>query len=62
MRREKLEEDKEHGQQFNYRLIFRTSEVSLVCTFWGAHVAVRGPARTFYVLGPCLNLHLCCLQ
>lgn len=29
LRREKLEEDKEHGQQFNYRLIFRTSEVSL---------------------------------
>lgn len=32
MRREKLEEDKEHGQQFNYRLIFRTSEVSLFHT------------------------------
>lgn len=30
LRREKLEEDKEHGQQYNYRLIFRTSEVSLV--------------------------------
>lgn len=29
LRREKLEEDKEHGQQYNYRLIFRTSEVSL---------------------------------
>lgn len=28
LRREKLEEDKEHGQQYNYRLIFRTSEVS----------------------------------
>lgn len=27
LRREKLEEDKEHGQQYNYRLIFRTSEV-----------------------------------
>lgn len=27
MRREKLEEDKEHGQQYNYRVIFRTSEV-----------------------------------
>lgn len=52
MRREKLEEDKEHGQQFNYRLIFRTSEVSLVCTFWEAHVVVRGPTRTFHVIGP----------
>lgn len=30
LRREKLEEDKEHGQQYNYRLIFRTSEVSLL--------------------------------
>lgn len=28
LRREKLDEDKEHGQQYNYRLIFRTSEVS----------------------------------
>jgi len=28
LRREKLEEDKEHGQQYNYRLIFRTREVS----------------------------------
>lgn len=28
LRREKLEEDKEHGQQYNYRIIFRTSEVS----------------------------------
>uniref|UniRef100_H2ULQ9 Signal induced proliferation associated 1 like 1 n=1 Tax=Takifugu rubripes TaxID=31033 RepID=H2ULQ9_TAKRU len=28
VRREKLEEDKEHGQQFNYRLIFRTSELT----------------------------------
>lgn len=28
LRREKLEEDKEHGQQYSYRLIFRTSEVS----------------------------------
>lgn len=27
MRREKLEEDKEHGQQYNYRIIFRTSEL-----------------------------------
>ncbi|XP_041827409.1 signal-induced proliferation-associated 1-like protein 1 [Melanotaenia boesemani] len=27
LRREKLEEDKEHGQQYNYRLIFRTSEL-----------------------------------
>ncbi|KAM9355148.1 signal-induced proliferation-associated 1-like protein 1 isoform 1-T4 [Pholidichthys leucotaenia] len=26
--REKLEEDKEHGQQYNYRLIFRTSELT----------------------------------
>lgn len=30
LRREKLEEDKEHGQQYNYRLIFRTSEVSVL--------------------------------
>lgn len=45
VRREKLEEDKEHGQQFNYRLIFRTSEVSLVCT-WEAHVvALEGPFK-----------------
>lgn len=29
LRREKLEEEKEHGHQYNYRLIFRTSEVSL---------------------------------
>lgn len=28
LRREKLEDEKEHGQQYNYRLIFRTSEVS----------------------------------
>ncbi|XP_061552312.1 signal-induced proliferation-associated 1-like protein 1 isoform X1 [Phycodurus eques] len=28
VRREKLEEDKEHGQQYNYRLIFRTSELT----------------------------------
>uniref|UniRef100_A0A667YAS7 Signal induced proliferation associated 1 like 1 n=1 Tax=Myripristis murdjan TaxID=586833 RepID=A0A667YAS7_9TELE len=28
LRREKLEEDKEHGQQYNYRLIFRTSELT----------------------------------
>lgn len=35
LRREKLEEDKEHGQQYNYRIIFRTSEVSLLplCAF-----------------------------
>lgn len=29
IRREKLEDHKEHGQQYNYRIIFRTSEVSL---------------------------------
>ncbi|KAK5857282.1 hypothetical protein PBY51_010537 [Eleginops maclovinus] len=28
LRREKLEEDKEHGQQYSYRLIFRTSELT----------------------------------
>uniref|UniRef100_A0A671WL70 Signal induced proliferation associated 1 like 1 n=1 Tax=Sparus aurata TaxID=8175 RepID=A0A671WL70_SPAAU len=28
LRREKLEEDKDHGQQYNYRLIFRTSELT----------------------------------
>ncbi|XP_076017707.1 signal-induced proliferation-associated 1-like protein 1 [Genypterus blacodes] len=28
LRREKLEEEKEHGQQYNYRLIFRTSELT----------------------------------
>ncbi|XP_036397637.1 signal-induced proliferation-associated 1-like protein 1 [Megalops cyprinoides] len=28
LRREKLEEHKEHGQQYNYRLIFRTSELT----------------------------------
>ncbi|MEQ2212931.1 hypothetical protein XENOCAPTIV_007023 [Xenoophorus captivus] len=28
LRREKLEEHKEHGQQYNYRVIFRTSELS----------------------------------
>uniref|UniRef100_A0A7N6A1B3 Signal induced proliferation associated 1 like 1 n=1 Tax=Anabas testudineus TaxID=64144 RepID=A0A7N6A1B3_ANATE len=28
LRREKLEDDKEHGQQYNYRLIFRTSELT----------------------------------
>lgn len=27
LRREKLDEHKEHGQQYNYRVIFRTSEV-----------------------------------
>ncbi|XP_053701877.1 signal-induced proliferation-associated 1-like protein 1 [Synchiropus splendidus] len=27
LRREKLEEDKEHGQQYSYRIIFRTSEL-----------------------------------
>lgn len=34
--REKLDEDKEHGQQYNYRLIFRTSEVSLLWVSVGA--------------------------
>lgn len=29
--REKLEDDKEHSQQYNYRIIFRTSEVSFYC-------------------------------
>ncbi|XP_028994405.1 signal-induced proliferation-associated 1-like protein 1 isoform X2 [Betta splendens] len=28
LRREKQEDDKEHGQQYNYRLIFRTSELT----------------------------------
>ncbi|XP_040916648.1 signal-induced proliferation-associated 1-like protein 1 [Toxotes jaculatrix] len=28
LRREKLEEEKEHGQQYNYRVIFRTSELT----------------------------------
>lgn len=28
LRREKLEEHKEHGQQYNYRVIFRTSELN----------------------------------
>ncbi|AWP16621.1 putative signal-induced proliferation-associated 1-like protein 1 [Scophthalmus maximus] len=28
LRREKLEEEKEHGHQYNYRLIFRTSELT----------------------------------
>lgn len=28
LRREKLEEHNEHGQQYNYRVIFRTSEVN----------------------------------
>uniref|UniRef100_A0AAQ5Y505 Signal induced proliferation associated 1 like 1 n=1 Tax=Amphiprion ocellaris TaxID=80972 RepID=A0AAQ5Y505_AMPOC len=28
LRREKQEEDKEHGQQYNYRLIFRSSELT----------------------------------
>ena len=28
LRRDKLEEEKDLGQQYNYRLIFRTSEVS----------------------------------
>ncbi|KAM8917392.1 signal-induced proliferation-associated 1-like protein 1 isoform 1-T5 [Spinachia spinachia] len=28
LRREKLEDEKEHGQQYNYRLIFRTSELT----------------------------------
>ncbi|XP_072545836.1 signal-induced proliferation-associated 1-like protein 1 isoform X2 [Salminus brasiliensis] len=28
IRREKLEEHKEHGQQYNYRIIFRTSELT----------------------------------
>lgn len=27
LRREKLDEHKDHGQQYNYRVIFRTSEV-----------------------------------
>lgn len=29
LRREKLDEHKEHGQQYNYRVIFRTSEVKM---------------------------------
>ena len=32
LRREKLEEEKDLSQQYNYRLIFRTSEVSGVRT------------------------------
>lgn len=41
LRREKLEEHKEHGQQYNYRVIFRTSEVHTSCIlkflfFWGS--------------------------
>lgn len=28
LRREKLDDHKDHGPQFNYRVIFRTSEVS----------------------------------
>ncbi|CAN9502220.1 unnamed protein product [Ophioblennius macclurei] len=28
LRREKLDDDKDHGQQYNYRLIFRTSELT----------------------------------
>lgn len=32
IRREKLEDHKEHGQQYNYRIIFRTSEVSVLST------------------------------
>nr|XP_043903770.1 signal-induced proliferation-associated 1-like protein 1 isoform X2 [Solea senegalensis] len=28
LRREKLEEDKDHGQQYNFRIIFRTSELT----------------------------------
>lgn len=29
LRREKLDDHKEHGPQYNYRVIFRTSEVSI---------------------------------
>lgn len=29
LRREKLDDHKEHGPQYNYRVIFRTSEVSV---------------------------------
>lgn len=28
LRREKVEEHKDHGQQYNYRVIFRASEVN----------------------------------
>lgn len=34
LRREKLEEHKDHGQQYNYRVIFRTSEVHPVDGFY----------------------------
>lgn len=44
LRREKLDEHKEHGQQYNYRVIFRTSEVrpnALVCSV--LYVMLKGP-------------------
>lgn len=44
LRREKLEEDKEHGQQYNYRLIFRTSEVSLA---WNSFAPAEPVGATF---------------
>lgn len=34
LRREKLEEHKDHGQQYNYRVIFRTSEVECSHLLW----------------------------
>lgn len=43
LRREKLDEHKEHGQQYNYRVIFRTSEVCynlLICSL--LHLILKG--------------------
>lgn len=34
LRREKQEEHKEHGQQYNYRVIFRTSEVRQLASWF----------------------------
>lgn len=45
LRREKLEEHKEHGQQYNYRVIFRTSEVC-----WSSTLEQTSPFSLFDLL------------
>lgn len=70
LRREKVDEHKEHGQQYNYRVIFRTSEVCYnVLTSSVLHVILKGrrfsgiflPAYLVYICFPCfvavINCH-----
>ncbi|KAM9356130.1 signal-induced proliferation-associated 1-like protein 1 [Pholidichthys leucotaenia] len=53
LRREKLEEHKEHGQQYNYRVIFRTSELN---TLRGSILEDAVPSTSKHGLGRGLPL------